>query len=255
MRIHSAVFFCWFLALEIPSSLFFFLFLGGPWQVLFNAIKISIPSPQWKWRAVEQVTALPCCCWNYLAKRKPFRCFRCQKGNKKVGARKTVRLASYVTSKSEANKQNWTVPIHALNVTEIYFLLYSLCLSNEFSSGVVMSWMKFRNQNVVNCASSGESTISKWKWGMNFGWQDVGSWKEIRLISVFLKKKKSEIFQWPQEISPLAFLYHPNFDFCASTEFSHTLLEACISANSPTWEKKEQHFSPPYLFPEVFIKE
>lgn len=69
---------------------------------------------------------------------------------------------------------------------------------------------------------------------MNFGWQDVGSWKEIRLISVFLKKKKSEIFQWPQEISPLAFLYHPNFDFCASTEFSHTLLEACISANSPT---------------------
>lgn len=72
-----------------------------------------------------------------------------------------MRLASYVTSKSEANKQNWTVPIHALNVTEIYFLLYSLCLSNEFSSGVVMSWMKFRNQNVVNCASSGESTISK----------------------------------------------------------------------------------------------
>lgn len=67
---------------------------------------------------------------------------------------------SYVMSRSESNKQKWTVPIHTLRVIEICFLLYSSCLSNEFSSGVVKSQVKFRNQDVVNCTSAVESTIS-----------------------------------------------------------------------------------------------
>lgn len=95
---------------------------------------------------------------------------------------------------------------------------------------------------------------------MSLAWKKVVSWKEGRSISEFFqkieKKKKSEDFQWPQELSLLAFLCRLNFDSCVCKESSHILLAVCISANSPTEKRqKEQGFALQYLFPQIFIKE
>lgn len=132
---------CFLLIFDLRNTkpfVFFFIFWRPLTSSFFNAIKNRcVLSTEEEIKSCRTGYSLIMLLLGSSSKAKTFWIFQTSKGKQKYIKKKNGEAASYFTNKCKKNLRRGVCPY--MHEHDIHFLLYSPCLSGDFSLGVVMS--------------------------------------------------------------------------------------------------------------------